>query len=776
MAKQGWLKYRQKGGLVGRIAGFREHRLWFVLYENCTISGYKDENTGTAKPDVVFDLRHSAVTINQEENYQFELISDKHNVVMLAEDYDDVKDWVSAIQTTRSIAHGVSPAPKKTQRKTSNTDSISIESGSYKMSMPPSPLDSNSNGHGDEYEWDNPITPADPSPVSLTSNMDEQGALFQLSKELSEAKAELTKCRDRITSYQEVLASRDQQLFEIQDQINNQETNEKSRAVTSEGYHNMEEQARSYREQNCLLNEEVLKLHQMCQKYKDQAHQQRRKADKLAIELRRTQRDYVSVMGHCVYHPLVDVEEDVRFMVSEPNRHVANLKNLSKTMKSENDRILGCSIPTLGKTEHTDMFGFIHNLPNEVLQIEYLCSHLTEAYDALLDASEENQKLVKKWKSFMHEHSEKFEVTPQLQKLILQCMPAHYRSYIWQKFIHYYVLEIKQGRGDSYYEELLKHQEIYKLDRDFSKSFKQIMMDVPRTMPGNRDFTTQDSPLRDRLTRVLTAFCIHAPKIGYCQGFNFLAGASLLFLEEVDAFWFIIAVIEVIFPEDYYRNGLAGLLADQYVLQKIIPLEIPKLNDHLTKYPEVDIAAVTTGWFLGLFFDCLPFKTLIRVWDCFLAFGHEAVFRVSCAILKQFEDRLLELHEPSHLLHAIKNIPKLCTHPEQLIKEAFEGLHHFPSWSEIKEQRAKLEVELIEEHEKKMQQRRHYDERMMMLDHFEDSNILPRNEDKWNFECATSTPSGFILLSASNRMTQNSRLYISDCTKDAAELLALPVS
>ena len=73
-------------------------------------------------------------------------------------------------------------------------------------------------------------------------------------------------------------------------------------------------------------------------------------------------------------------------------------------------------------------------------------------------------------------------------------------------------------------------------------------------------------------------------------------------------FRFLIAVVEKIFPPNYYRNGLAGLLADQYVLQHIISQQLPKLFEHLTKFSDVDIAAVTTGWFLGLFFDCLPFQ------------------------------------------------------------------------------------------------------------------------------------------------------------------------
>jgi len=62
-------------------------------------------------------------------------------------------------------------------------------------------------------------------------------------------------------------------------------------------------------------------------------------------------------------------------------------------------------------------------------------------------------------------------------------------------------------------------------------------MDVPRTMPNNREFMSEGSHMQERLENVLIAFCIHCTKTGYCQGFNFLAGGCLLFLEEEDAFW-----------------------------------------------------------------------------------------------------------------------------------------------------------------------------------------------------------------------------------------------
>ena len=59
-----------------------------------------------------------------------------------------------------------------------------------------------------------------------------------------------------------------------------------------------------------------------------------------------------------------------------------------------------------GKSEHHDAFGFINTLPNEALQVEYLCHHLHEAYSILMETDEENQKNLKKWKKCIMDSSE----------------------------------------------------------------------------------------------------------------------------------------------------------------------------------------------------------------------------------------------------------------------------------------------------------------------------------------------------------------------------------
>ncbi|XP_076803369.1 uncharacterized protein LOC143447247 isoform X2 [Clavelina lepadiformis] len=788
---KGWMKYRQKGGLVGRITGLREHRYWFVLTDDCHLNGFKDEAASElGKPEITFNTQNSAITISQDTQNQFEIISDRQSLAFVVDTSDDTLSWVSAIQQLRSIKQGVSPAPSKILKtkvispptttlkprsasigsgNTSNNNVSTSESESLNgqlnfddpLAISTTPLSSGL----PEFEWDNEINSATGSSASpFSTTHDESSALFQLSHELADAKAELARCQQRITSYQEVLASRDRQLFEMQDELLG---NDKS-IVTSEAYQNMEEQVKSYRDQNALLNEEVLKLHQMCNRTRLQAKEQQKKSEKLASDLRKFQRDYVSLLSHCVYRPLVEPDEGARFTVPEREHHITTLKNLVRQMKTTNDRVLGCSIPTLGKVEHVDVFGFVHALPNEALQVEYIAHHLQDAFDVLADSNVDNQNNLKKWKAFISDNSEQFEISPQFRKLVLRGIPAQYRAYMWQKLITYYIGDKKHAAGEGYFDQLFDQQDAKKDNKTFTKMIKQIVMDVPRTMPNNRDFSATDSIHRDRLQRVLTAFCIHADSdIGYCQGFNFLAGGGLLFLEEEDVFWFLVAVTEKIFPPDYYCNGLAGLLADQYVLQQILSQTAPKLMEHLMRFSDVDLAAVTTGWFLGLFFDCLPFQVLLRTWDCFLAFGHEAVFRISCIILKLFEPRLLELHDSSHLLHAVKNIPRLCSDPLYLINEAFNA--PFPPWEEIEELRAQYEEEFSRKHQEKLRQRQYYDKSVELCEDVLSANYAG---DKLNFECGAVGEK--ILLSASCRLTQNSQIY--EVVSDQIKALSLPIT
>lgn len=61
----------------------------------------------------------------------------------------------------------------------------------------------------------------------------------------------------------------------------------------------------------------------------------------------------------------------------------------------------------------------------------------------------------------------------------------------------------------------------------------------------------------------MRAYCLHNPTTGYCQGMNFLAATTLLFVSPEDAFWFLVAITEKYFDPSYFDSSLTGAQADQ---------------------------------------------------------------------------------------------------------------------------------------------------------------------------------------------------------------------
>ncbi|KAK6024451.1 hypothetical protein OSTOST_09737, partial [Ostertagia ostertagi] len=68
------------------------------------------------------------------------------------------------------------------------------------------------------------------------------------------------------------------------------------------------------------------------------------------------------------------------------------------------------------------------------------------------------------------------------------------------------------------------------------------------------------------------------------------------------------------------------------VLKELLEDHFPLIAAHLNSL-DIDLATITLNWFLALFFDAVPFNTLLRIWDCFLLEGPKVLFRFALALL-----------------------------------------------------------------------------------------------------------------------------------------------
>ena len=84
---------------------------------------------------------------------------------------------------------------------------------------------------------------------------------------------------------------------------------------------------------------------------------------------------------------------------------------------------------------------------------------------------------------------------------------------------------------------------------------QQIEKDLPRTFPkGTKEGAARKASLR----RILAAYALRNPSVGYCQGLNFVAGLLLLSgMEEEEAFYSLCSVVEDVLQGNYDSNMMA---------------------------------------------------------------------------------------------------------------------------------------------------------------------------------------------------------------------------
>ncbi|KAF5402837.1 Growth hormone-regulated TBC protein 1-A, partial [Paragonimus heterotremus] len=195
-----------------------------------------------------------------------------------------------------------------------------------------------------------------------------------------------------------------------------------------------------------------------------------------------------------------------------------------------------------------------------------------------------------------------------------------------------------------------------------SKCLSQFISDVPRTYPENVHFRNADdsnSKLHS-LERVLKAFAVKFPHIGYCQGFNYITAILLLVLhgrpEEVEeqAFWLLDSLVNDILPS-YYSDDMVSVRRDCMVLGELLRIKDNALYEVIVN-SGVNFTVLCAKWFICLYADVLPIETTLRIFDCLFYEGDKILFRAGLALIRLHRDQLLECNEFPVLMTAFRNM------------------------------------------------------------------------------------------------------------------------
>ncbi|XWS66959.1 hypothetical protein CRYUN_Cryun05aG0244900 [Craigia yunnanensis] len=266
-------------------------------------------------------------------------------------------------------------------------------------------------------------------------------------------------------------------------------------------------------------------------------------------------------------------------------------------------------------------------------------------------------------------HESFFPWKEELESLVHGGVPKDLRGEVWQAFVG-----VKARRVERYYEDLLA-QENYDDDQHsnssgvFRKWRKQIEKDLPRTFPGHPALNDNG---RNSLRRLLLAYARHNPSVGYCQAMNFFAGLLLLLMPEENAFWSLVGIIDDYF-EGYYTEEMIESQVDQLVFEELMRERFPKLVNHLD-YLGVQVAWISGPWFLSIFFNMLPWESVLRIWDVLLFEGNRVMlFRTALALMELYGPTLVTTKDAGDAITLLQSLAGSTFDSSQLVLTACMG-------------------------------------------------------------------------------------------------------
>jgi len=251
-----------------------------------------------------------------------------------------------------------------------------------------------------------------------------------------------------------------------------------------------------------------------------------------------------------------------------------------------------------------------------------------------------------------HSSTESSEAAEHLRMFARKGVPHELRPIVWRRLVDIHNIRVEGQFLEHCLEAEIQTQQLRQLIQDCDspklearmQAIEDIDKDVERTFPEHEDYKRLQSgevgPGVTRLRRVLTAYAMRNPKVGYCQGMNFAAGALFLVLDsEEEVYWAMAMLVERLFPR-YFEHMVLGSMIDQCVFAEFLAALMPDVTVQLETLG-VELPVICMHWFNSLFVETVPFEAMLRIWDALLADGREALIRIALALILHHKDLIM---------------------------------------------------------------------------------------------------------------------------------------
>lgn len=167
------------------------------------------------------------------------------------------------------------------------------------------------------------------------------------------------------------------------------------------------------------------------------------------------------------------------------------------------------------------------------------------------------------------------------------------------------------------------------------------------------------SRVEAKIRRILRAYVMYNPRVGYCQGMNFLVRVLIEVADdEADIFWLFVGLSEPEINRNLYEPGLAVLQPLLSKFELLVSYHMPELYVHFQR-EGVHVAAFSTRWFLTMFssFETFGPTLVLRVLDMFVIDGWRILLSMGLVVLDELREVLLraELEDMLRILQSPRN-------------------------------------------------------------------------------------------------------------------------
>ncbi|XP_035281400.1 TBC1 domain family member 2A [Anguilla anguilla] len=503
-----------------------------------------------------------------------------------------------------------------------------------------------------------------------------------LQHSLAQKDAHITELQEHVVLMMERNHAKQEVILKLSEQVGAQPApvDAEMRRQQQEEVENLKDDIEAYKIQNKFLNSEIYQLTQLWRNSSEQGK---------------------SLMVKCAYLEAKNCQVESRYL--GVLRKLQENKGLDSTQQEAVKRLIVDALQgdvtdslKLNPVKEYDEYGFKVIADYEVEDMKLLAKiqALEIRSNNLLQQEAADRPLLGRWAQYMSGRPPgELAASPELKALLRAGMPREYRRQVWRWLVQVRTLSLRERYPQRYQELCDKSQ------ASQHPAYRQIQLDLHRTLTSNQHFSSPSNPAVQQLHRILLAFSWQNPTIGYCQGLNRLAAIALLVLQsEEDAFWCLVAVVETIMPQDYYSKNLIASQVDQRVLKDFMVEKMPRLMAHFEEH-NIDVSLITFNWFLVVFVECLASDILLRVWDAFLYEGTKVIFRYALALFKYKEEDILKIRDNVEIYQYLRFFTKTISDSRKLTNIAFNEMNPFPM-KQLRARRAlhleRLQAELSE--------------------------------------------------------------------------------